>query len=465
MKPSHFVKATALAALTYVSCSLSAQTPVTVTGSGTANNIPKFSGAATVVNSQITDNGTTVSLGTASVAIGAPNVISGEFVSIVKHQSAKTKVAVRNILNGAAVSTEFSVVSAHSTLSMNAFPGGFSPNAGIFESSTAVLNASGTGGINIGTTANAQLSFWTNNTKRMTVTNTGSVGIGTATPDRWFTVVSPTANSQVAKFADDTRYIGLGKDEVAAYMLNGALADMFIGSNYTSTYIRGNVAIGTNTPKEHFQIGDRFVFHDGGYKFFGYNVFFAGSQNERIIANEASSLIGFGSSGDINFETAPSGPLAVSANATSKLFIKNTGEIGIGTSTPGKTLTVMGDMSLKTSALNAFDILDGSNNINFRVTSTGKVYAREVNVQMGVFPDYVFNKEYKLTPLNEVETYINVNKHLKGFEAAAEYEANGMNMGEVVRLQQEKIEELTLYLIEQQKQLDELKKQMDSLKK
>lgn len=118
-----------------------------------------------------------------------------------------------------------------------------------------------------------------------------------------------------------------------------------------------------------------------------------------------------------------------------------------------------GKTKINTTSANAFEIWNKTANImNFLVKNNGFVYAREVNVQVGVFPDYVFNTDYNLAPLNEVATYIAKNKHLKGFEKGTAYEKNGMPLGEVVRLQQEKIEELTLYLIELKKEVDALKK-------
>lgn len=121
-----------------------------------------------------------------------------------------------------------------------------------------------------------------------------------------------------------------------------------------------------------------------------------------------------------------------------------------------------GEAVINTLAANAFVIRNASNpdpanNVNFKVKNTGFVYAREVNVQIGNFPDYVFKKEYKLTSLEDVEKYIITNKHLNGFENAAYYQKNGLELGEMVRLQQEKIEELTLYLIELKKEINSLK--------
>ncbi|KQS27911.1 hypothetical protein [Dyadobacter sp. Leaf189] len=93
----------------------------------------------------------------------------------------------------------------------------------------------------------------------------------------------------------------------------------------------------------------------------------------------------------------------------------------------------------------------------------GGILAEAVTVST-TWADYVFDKEYKLKPLSEVEKYIQANKHLPNIPAAAEIESAGMNVGEMSRLQQEKIEELTLYLIEQQKVATAQQKEIDELK-
>ncbi len=69
-----------------------------------------------------------------------------------------------------------------------------------------------------------------------------------------------------------------------------------------------------------------------------------------------------------------------------------------------------------------------------------------------VWADYVFAKDYKLKELNEVEEYIAENKHLPGIPSAADIEKNGLSVGKMQALHMEKIEELTLYMIELQKQ-------------
>ncbi|HRD38866.1 MAG TPA: RICIN domain-containing protein, partial [Bacteroidia bacterium] len=80
----------------------------------------------------------------------------------------------------------------------------------------------------------------------------------------------------------------------------------------------------------------------------------------------------------------------------------------------------------------------------FQVWGDGKVYCTELNVQLTPFPDYVFDKNYKLMSLENLESYIKENHHLPNVPSAKDVEANGANLGELTKLQMEKIEELTL---------------------
>lgn len=96
----------------------------------------------------------------------------------------------------------------------------------------------------------------------------------------------------------------------------------------------------------------------------------------------------------------------------------------------------------------------------------GLIASREVQVLApGVsWPDYVFLKAYELRPLSEVERYIQTNGHLPEVPAAAEVEQNGHRLGEMDAILLKKIEELTLYLIEQNKRMEALEKENKELK-
>lgn len=95
----------------------------------------------------------------------------------------------------------------------------------------------------------------------------------------------------------------------------------------------------------------------------------------------------------------------------------------------------------------------------------GKIYAKEIEVKANVWADYVFAQDYKLRTLEEVEKHIEEKGHLPNVPSAKEVEKNGINLGEMDAKLLEKIEELTLYSIEQNKQLQKQADEISSLKK
>ncbi len=90
----------------------------------------------------------------------------------------------------------------------------------------------------------------------------------------------------------------------------------------------------------------------------------------------------------------------------------------------------------------------------------GKILAKSIYVSIttGVWADYVFNKNYKLMPLKEVEQFYRKNNHLPGIQSAKEVEENGLNIEEMNIKLLEKIEELTIYMVELEKEIENIKK-------
>ncbi len=118
---------------------------------------------------------------------------------------------------------------------------------------------------------------------------------------------------------------------------------------------------------------------------------------------------------------------------TLSMVIKANGDIGLGTATPREKLSV-----------------------------NGKIRAKEIKVEATNWPDYVFEKGYKVITLEELENYIKANKHLPDMPTAKEIETNGLELGEMVKLQQQKIEELTLHLIAKDKNISDQGKLLKS---
>lgn len=95
----------------------------------------------------------------------------------------------------------------------------------------------------------------------------------------------------------------------------------------------------------------------------------------------------------------------------------------------------------------------------YKLLVNGSIGAKEVVIRAnGPWPDYVFEKDYELKKLSDVENFIMKYKHLPDMPKASEIEANGQSIAEIQKLQQIKIEELFLQLIHQQKEIYELKK-------
>lgn len=94
----------------------------------------------------------------------------------------------------------------------------------------------------------------------------------------------------------------------------------------------------------------------------------------------------------------------------------------------------------------------------------GSIGAREVKVEASTWSDFVFNKDYNLKNLNEVELFIEENKHLPDIPSETEVIENGISLGEMDAKLLQKIEELTLYMIEMNKEIQLLKKENELLK-
>jgi hypothetical protein len=112
------------------------------------------------------------------------------------------------------------------------------------------------------------------------------------------------------------------------------------------------------------------------------------------------------------------------------------------------------------------NVLIGKNlqvNTAYKLDVNGAVRANEVDVNT-TGADFVFEKDYSLMSLSDLEKSIQKNKHLPGVPSASEMQKNGMSLGETNTVLLQKVEELTLYMIEQNKKIDNLQKDNESLK-
>jgi hypothetical protein len=125
------------------------------------------------------------------------------------------------------------------------------------------------------------------------------------------------------------------------------------------------------------------------------------------------------------------GKLIVRLNGADRMLVHPDGKVTIGTSNPAT---------------------------GYLLSVNGKAICSELKVQLQAnWPDYVFNKNYQLKSFDELRKYIDANNHLPNMPPAAELEKNGMEVGEMQRKMMEKIEELTLYVLQLEKEVRSLK--------
>lgn len=238
------------------------------------------------------------------------------------------------------------------------------------------------------------------------------------------------------KYVNHNRYeffrIGTQNEYYAAFMHNRNVATYGPNNSFTIlTYNNRDLSFYTGN-------GNLIVFPEGGG---GMGVGTADLENYKFSIKQSSAQSGRGFRIH-NSENAKGLQLWVSTNSSiidaegtnslklqtagiDRVFIANSGNVGIGTNVIG----------------------------SHKLAVEGSIGAREVKVESQGWSDFVFNDDYELQDLATLESYILQNKHLPAIPSEKEIITNGINLGEMDKLLLQKIEELTLYLIEQNKQL------------
>ncbi|HKR03247.1 MAG TPA: hypothetical protein VJY62_01320 [Bacteroidia bacterium] len=353
----------------------------------------------------------------------------------------------------------------------------------------------GTGSANfLGTTDNVSLKFRTNNILRLNITNTGKVGIGNFSPI----------------FKLDVKGGSINTDSI--YRISGAQVLNRNASNQVQVGdASAKIGIGTAAPTVALHVvssSNNPATFDGGTSMY------IGLNENGIYRGYIGSFSG--NAEDVDFGTGntnANGRLHLCIQSAPKLTVTTDGRIGIGTTQPQAKLQVTyasaaNDPQIKVHQTNSdFARLSFSNNttsnywtlagmssatnsnarLNFynsvygdvmsltgdgnvcigaanpatgyKLSVNGKAICEEMKIQLNAnWPDYVFDPSYKLLPLEEVEKFTNIHGYLPGIPSAAEVKtAGGFEVGTMQTLLLQKIEELTLHAIQQQKEINILK--------
>lgn len=240
---------------------------------------------------------------------------------------------------------------------------------------------------------------------RMIINSTGNVGIGTESPYARFHV-NGTAGAHIASFT----YSNIPPTDAHINMTNGTS----VAGQYAPTIIARGYSPGR-----------------------GLGLGIVGEANDVLPANELNTAAIV-----LQGRSKSAGPLTVNNvfvvrnYSTSLLTIGANGNVGIGTVTPGP----------------------------YKLAVEGTIGARKVKVtQATPWADFVFDDDYLLPSLDEVSRYIRQHKHLPGIPTATEVEKNGVDVGEMNTKLLQKVEELTLYLIQMKEENEAMKTRLKAL--
>ena len=308
----------------------------------------------------------------------------------------------------------------------------------------------------IGTTDAKDLSFKTNNAEALRITSGGKVKINSLIDNINYSTVLVDENGQLLRVNPGTE---TDEEKISAlpWILGGntiGTGSTFLGTrdekalifktnsdNATSGGERmritsgGKVGIGTNAPTQRFEVSHKD--EAGGVAI-----------NRKYDATDPSkkSEIKFNYDGvekwaignDFDGDGKQTFFIWDHANTSARLIINEKGKVGIG------------------------GVIPPVNNSAYKLYVNDGIVARDIKVTAATtFPDYVFEKDYQPISIYELEYFIKQNKHLPEIPSAKEVEKNeGFEVGDLQIKLLKKIEEQTLYIIDLQKQVDELKKQV-----
>ncbi|MBL0342654.1 MAG: hypothetical protein IPP71_18255 [Bacteroidetes bacterium] len=265
-------------------------------------------------------------------------------------------------------------------------------------------------------------------------TESGNVGIGISTPNYKLDV-----NGNI-------NYTG------ELYKNGTLISDAFWSTTTTGiNFGLGNVGVGTSNPIEKFQVNEGAISAvigsaegqglDYGTCYFGMNAIRTG-MNSWISSTDGihnGGTILFGSiSGDFNIATIPS----CEPNCNTDLIYDNN--------------FIQDNTSFKIRASDGHISMGGNPHNDYKLNVCGGIITNKVRVP-AIWCDYVFEKGYELMSIDNLRQFVETNKRLPEIPSQKEIESNGVDVGSMLTLHMKKIEELTLYVLELEKRINELK--------
>jgi hypothetical protein len=280
-------------------------------------------------------------------------------------------------------------------------------------------------------TSNQMHAQWSQNSTSIWNSNlNANVGIGTSTPTSAKLQFANVAGNKICLFSDNaTQGSGFG---INNYNLVAYIPDF--------PNQRFSVRLNSYTGAEKFIVNREGTVATGSRIFVGQ----LGTENggySLIHFKNGTSVTGGVVRASVGSSDAGDAPLGLQASTLSfvnsggfRFYINTAGNVGIGTTNP-----------------------------TYKLSVNGSIQAKEIRVETG-WADFVFAPEYALRPLSEVESYICQNRHLPDVTPASEIQKDGLQVGKQMTEMMQKIEELTLYLIDLKKENTNIQQENAALK-
>jgi hypothetical protein len=336
-------------------------------------------------------------------------------------------------------------------------------------------------------------NYWSLNGSDIYNNNAGRIGIGTSTP--FVPLHINSATDELLRLQGVNPYISFANNGSVKGYVQGYIDDLLIGTiignttgairfynnniNNMTILPNGNVGIGTTTPAVPLSfpnlLGNKISFwRNGPNNDFGIGI--NSGVMQLFTAGQDKIAFGWGNANSF-LETVAihtgTGMIAYPNVLGNKISFWRAGpnnDFGIGINSGVMQLYTAGQDKIAFGWGNANSFIEkitfytGSGQVGINTTNlgsyhlsvNGNIRTKEVVVESG-WADYVFEKNYNLLPLDELEKYIWLNKHLPNIPPAKEVEEKGLHVGDVQKRMMEKIEELVLYVIELKKEIEILK--------
>lgn len=266
---------------------------------------------------------------------------------------------------------------------------------------------------------------WSNNNNSETTTSR-SVGVGTTNPQYGKLEIAADSHEENALRLKTGKFSMNG---TAEFQIDapGTHGGRFVVNQ------DGEVGIGSSTPSEKLEVRNGNILvgnsNEGGGK-----IYLGNSNHGLIRQGNVVSLFSAGNNGGISFIHRNWDGNGYN-NWDTSMYLDNDGNVGIGTEDPQNKLSV-----------------------------NGTLWAKEIKCSLNDAADWVFEESYDLRSLEEVESYVKDNKHLPDVPSAEEFKENDMNVAEMNNTLLQKIEELTLYMIDMNKRMKEIEEENSTLK-